>query len=471
MNVLRHIAAILSVSMACVICPAQSLETADSVVDKAFSLAVNTVRRNTVDSLIRAGGQYGGEWVRDVSINAMNATSVILPDETRYSLWSVTTDGRTRIGHQYWDHIIWVIAAYDHYLKNPDEAFLRQAYTASVNTIRSLENEAFDPSYGLFTGPSVFNDGIAGYEEPIYDPDIQSSYVLDHPNSKNIKTLSTNCIYYQAYVTLADMATHLGDSQAADIYTRKAAALRDNIRHHLYDKQANHLNYLIDHTGTVHHHQEGLGNAFAILFGIVSRDEARNIIPDIILTDYGLPSVTPSFVRFDETPSPGRHNHIIWPFVSAFWASACHEAGYNDLFISELVNLADLAVNKGNNCFYEIYNPYTGKPDGGWQVGHQWDSVYDQTWSATGYLRMIIKDLLGINPMPDGLYINPDPKCMAAIDFKALRDLPLRSTTLSIQRIGNGEEIDHITVNGRPHDPATPISITRKPIAISIITK
>ena len=50
--------------------------------------------------------------------------------------------------------------------------------------------------------------------------------------------------------------------------------------------------------------------------------------------------------------------------------------------MKEMMNLADLPINKGNNCFYEIYNEDTGKVDGGWQQGGQWNSVYDQTCAA-----------------------------------------------------------------------------------------
>lgn len=60
------------------------------------------------------------------------------------------------IGHQYWDQIIWVMAAYDFYLKNNDLNFLKQAYIASANTMKKLEKEAYDEKYGLFTGPFGF---------------------------------------------------------------------------------------------------------------------------------------------------------------------------------------------------------------------------------------------------------------------------------------------------------------------------
>ncbi|MCI7179319.1 hypothetical protein ACTQXG_19255 [Parabacteroides distasonis] len=171
------------------------------------------------------------------------------------------------------------------------------------------EQDAFDSNHGLFTGPSVFNDGIAGYEEPIYNPQIKDSYVLAHPESKNIKYLSTNCVYFQTYKTLALMAKACGDKCSVNGYERKAKALKTNIRRNLYDPQANKLYYLMDEYGTLHKYQEGLGHAFAILFSVVNKKEARSIIKKVYIGKYGLPSIYPAFKRFKE--HPGRHNQIL----------------------------------------------------------------------------------------------------------------------------------------------------------------
>lgn len=67
--------------------------------------------------------------------------------------------------------------------------------------------------------------------------------------------------------------------------------------------------------------------------------------------------------------------------------------GYLSAFPENYLN----RLIKGENCFYEIYNEATGKTDGGWQQGRQWKSVYKQTWSATGYMRMVFNGLLGIS--------------------------------------------------------------------------
>ena len=76
-----------------------------------------------------------------------------------------------------------------------------------------------------------------------------------------------------------------------------------------------------------------------------------------------------------------------------------------------------------NNCFYEIYNAETGAVDGGWQLDHQWHSVHDQTWSATGYIRMIFNNLFGMRFTPEGLTFNPDVELLNEYGVEKLSNL------------------------------------------------
>ena len=431
------------------------LESAKPQVDKAFKLAVETLYRNSFDEVIRAGGEYGGEWTRDVSINSWNAAALLIPEKTAFSLWSVTKNDRTLVGHQYWDKIIWVTAAYDFYLKSGDRDFLKQAYVASANTMKELEKEQFDADYGLFMGPSVFNDGIAGYEEPVFDTDHHSSFVLDYPGAKRIKCLSTNCIYFSGYRVLAKMASLEGDEAAAKDYLGKAAALKAAIRQHLYNADTGRTNYLVDAKGGVHPHQEALGLSFAILFGILDGDEARKAISEAYVSRFGIPSISPHFKRFDKD-HPGRHNQIVWPFVNAFWADAARKSGRTDLFSFELQNLARLAL-ASDDCFYEIYNETTGKVDGGWQQGHTWNSVYDQTWSATGYLRMVFSGLFGMKFSPEGVAFSPECKLLGEYGVKRLTGLRYRNGVLDITVSGKGSRLAAVKVNGKAQPPIKPV--------------
>ena len=419
-----------------------------------YKLAINTVDINTRRGILAAGGDYGGEWTRDIAINSWNIASFLRPQVAEQSLWSVTIHKDT-IGHQYWDKIIWTIAAYNHYLVTGEKSFLKQAYSCSANTMKALEGTAFDEKYGLFMGPSVFNDGIAGYPESVYDADNYSSGVFEHNNSKRIKCLSTNCVYYGAYVALAKMCDALnGNSSEATAYRLKADALKKNILTHLYNKNDNTFNYLIDKQGNVDKSQEGLGVSFAVIFGVIDGEKANKLIQNTVVSKYGITSIYPSFPRFS-ADKPGRHNNLIWPMVNGFFANAAVVAGNYNAFSTELNGLTHLALDedKGNYNFWEIYNPDSGHPDGGYQVmgkenpNFHWQSCRYQTWSATAYLNMIQYGLLGLRFTNNGITFSP--YLPENIHYIELKNVVYRQSTLDIIIKGSGKKIKMFSINGQ----------------------
>lgn len=422
------------------------LETSDTLIANAYELALMTVEGNIKDGIIKAGGDYGGEWTRDASINAWNAGSLIFPEETYTSLMSVTEGDCERIGHQYWDKIIWVRGAYNHHLVTGCP--LEKIYACCTCTMEELEGSVFDKESGLFKGPSVFNDGISGYEYPVPDVPTVKSNVLYNANTENIKCLSTNCIYYMAYRDLAEMAAVNGNFLRSVSYGAKARRLRKAIRKTFYDKPAGRLYYLVDHNGDTHRFQEALGCSFAILAGIVSKREAVSIARNVHISEFGIPSIWPDFERF-EAERPGRHNNIVWPFVNAFWASAALQCGLEDKFGFELKNLADLAVNKGEGMFYEIYNPYTGLPDGGWQLDHHWTSCRDQTWSATGFLRMILEGVFGISFSEKGMTVSPASDVAARFGISAISGIRYRDCVVNVRVLPASDNPAGCYVNGK----------------------
>lgn len=433
----------------------QEIVSDNVLINDAFKLALRTVDINTRRGILAAGGDYGGEWTRDISINSWNGVSLLRPEVAEKSLWSVTVN-RDSIGHQYWDKIIWVIAAYNHYEATGDKEFLKQAYKCSAVTMQSLERQTFDPAFGLFKGPSVFNDGIAAYPEPIYEPSNHSSSVLDHKNSAYIKCLSTNCIYYGAYLALNKMGRIMKDDEAAtNSYLQKAAALKTNILKCFYNSDNNTLSYLIDQNGTVNKSQEGLGISFAVIFGVISGADAGKLIANARVSEYGITSVYPDFPRYSRD-KPGRHNNIVWPMVNGFFANAAIESGNYAVFTNELFNLSHLAIdeNKGDYNFREIYNPYSGRPDGGWQAnGEQypdfhWESCKLQTWSATAYISMVINGVVGIR-LNDGL-LSFSPFLPPGLSHIEINGLRYRNAVLNISVRGEGKKIKKFLTDGRP---------------------
>ncbi|MDP4194794.1 MAG: hypothetical protein Q8940_07085 [Bacteroidota bacterium] len=433
---------------------AQEMNSDNQEITEAYNLATNTIKINTRRGILAAGGDYGGEWTRDISVNSWNGVSLIYPAVAEKSLWSVTI-GKDTVGHQFWDKIIWVIAAYNHYKITGDLAFLKDAYRCAANTMNQLEEMTFDKEYGLFKGPSFFNDGIAAYPEPIYEQNNFSSFVLDYKNSYKIKCLSTNCLYYGAYAALIQMSRLLNEANTiSSTYELKARDLKNNIQKYFYDKDNNKLYYLIDQNGNVSKYQEGTGISFAIMFGILDSDKAHQLISNAEVSKYGITSIYPDFPRYS-SEKPGRHNNIVWPVVNGFFAQAAALTRSYDKFSNELNNLTSLALDedKGNYNFREIYNPYTGKPDGGYQDRgkedpyYHWESCRLQTWSATAYINMIYYGLAGLRINNNDISFSPF--LPSNIHYLELNNIIYRKSRLNIVIKGNGSKIKTFLLNGK----------------------
>lgn len=455
---------------------AQELTSDNPLLNEAFKLATQTMDINTRRGILAAGGDYGGEWTRDIAINSWNAASLLRPKVAEKSLWSVTIHKDT-IGHQYWDKIIWTIAAYNHYLVTGDKLFLAQAYQCSANTMKQLEKTTFDDKFGLFMGGSVFNDGIAGYPEPIYEPTNFSGGVQDHKNSYKIKCLSTNSVYLGAYLALAQMSSILNmNKEVSAAYQKKANNLKANILQYLYNSDKNTFNYLVDQNGKAHEYQEGLGISFAVIFGVIDGEKATKLISNAVVSNYGITSITPDFPRFSKD-KPGRHNNIIWPLVNGFYAEAAIASKSYKSFTHELFGLTHLALDgdKGDYNFREIYNPYSGKPDGGYQAlgeerpNYHWESCKLQTWSATAYISMVLKGLMGMTMNEHTVSFAPFlPEEVGSIQLKGLA---YRNAELNISIKGKGNTITSFTLDGKKQTNYSIPSVLKGMHTIAIVVQ
>lgn len=425
---------------------AQVFRSGNQALDQAFARAVWTLDTNTHGGIIHAGAGYGGEWTRDCAINCWNAASMLRPEAAEKSLWSVTEDS-LRIGHQYWDKVLWVMAAWNHYLLNGNSQFLAKAYRCSANTMQALEEECWERQYGLFMGPAVFQDGIAGYPEPVYDPQKwDDSFVLHHKYSLTIKCLSTNVAYYMAYRTLAEMARELNvHVMEQNRWLEQADLLKVNIRKYFMADNQGRLYYLIDHRGVAHDYQEGMGLGLLLQTDILSEAEAAKVVAHAYTSANGIPAVYPCFPRYSEE-KPGRHNMMIWPHVNACYAAGCAHQHQLTPFRQELENMARLAMQEPGGNFYEIYT-LAGEPSGGWQCGSLWDKKPHQTWCATGYLNLVLRYVFGLTPSKAGLEINPlglnqRKRCQ-------LTGLRYRNAVLNITLKGEGSKIKKFKINGK----------------------
>ncbi|MBY8882813.1 MGH1-like glycoside hydrolase domain-containing protein [Actinacidiphila acidipaludis] len=422
--------------------------------------------------IVRAGGGYPQPWTRDASVNSWNATSLLDPALAANTLWSAVdkdADGKLQIQQddQQWDQVIWVTAAWNQYLVTGDRSFLQNAYQTAADTLAIREHAStagYNATYGLFTGASFFNDGIAGYPAPPADAtESVSTGSMPWPGVATGMFLSTNEVYYAAYTNLANMAERLRQPAAqVAAYKAKAKALKSAINKRFWNQRTGLYNYMLLADGTTGPYQEGTGLAFALLFGIANPAQARSMVAHATEMTWGMPDTYPNWARYSDA-QPGRHNAIVWPVVQGLWAKALAQQGAQTAFASETARLAALADN--NSGFWEIYNGHTGVVDGGYQrlgddVKFHWGSQPDQTWSATAFLNMIDSGLFGMSFGDDGLTLRPT--LPAGWGDVTLRGLHYRDADLTIVLHGAGTTVQSLTIDGkRVHGAATlPATLT-----------
>jgi hypothetical protein len=405
-------------------------------------------------TFIRAGGGYPQPWTRDASVNSWNAASLLEPGPAENTLWSVVrrqSNGQLIINQddQWWDQVVWLTAAWNHYLVTGDTGFLTDAYQAAANTLALRRSQNFNAEHGLFQGPAFFNDGIAGYPAPpADDTESKGSFVGSYAGTSTMLTLSTNALYYSAYRSAASMATALHrPAGEASAYIGAADALKTQINQTLWDGGRGTYAYFVHNgdsrSGTLDPSEEGTGLALAILFGIADPQQAQSVMRKTHLLPYGITDVYPDFPRYSAS-RPGRHNTIVWPMVQGFWADAAARSGNTARFYSELSALTVLANSSGQ--FAEIYHPATGAVDGGWQTGSHWSAAPDQTWSATAYLRMVYTDVFGMRFTDTGLSFAPSlPRTWGDV---TLSNLHYRGATLTVALHGAGTVVGSVKVDG-----------------------
>jgi hypothetical protein len=192
-------------------------------------------------------------------------------------------------------------------------------------------------------------------------PGKDHSFMGEHPATETIYSFSTNCIYCEAWNILDRMNAILGISDGEP--AKRHAALKAAILGTFWNEEEGKCNYLRYPDGRIDPSQELAGISFGVLFGILPEKALENLMQEA----YGIPSIMPPFPGLFTKERPGRHNNLVWPFLNGFYIQAAAGAGKVQLAGEELKKMA--ALYNSNEGIFEIYNPYDGSVDGGWQIG------------------------------------------------------------------------------------------------------
>lgn len=433
------------------------LKTDNEYVNKAYRLAVSTVFCNIIpyyqkqcgDIVLAAGLEYPAPWTRDASINTWNICGLLCPSVTETTLLSVLNEDYVIGGYagQNWDNIIWAIGAWYQYLYTGNIDFLNIAYMAVTTTLKEFEESEFNDKENLFIGPACYGDGVSAYDDKYAVHG--SGAIAEYPlfNTMELYTLSTNCLFYEAYVIVDKMADVLGKEK---MFAENASKLKNAINNRFWSEERGMYYYYIDESGT-NNSMEALGNSFAILFGIADDRQKNLIFKNQYITNHGIPCVWPAFARYAEFGENcfGRHSGTVWPFIQGFWADAACKNKQISLFDGEFTKQTENAIRSAQ--FSEIYHPLTGKPYGGLQENDgkisETNPAPFQTWSATAYLRNIFMNIFGMRFETNGIYFEP---CSTSIIKDAeISGIIYRNSKISLKISGSGNFVKEFKVNGR----------------------
>lgn len=420
---------------------ANTLETA--IYDLAVAEMVKNIEE---DGTFRTGEKWSGVWTRDISYSAILSLAHLEPEVVKTSLMrKVDRKGRiiqdTGTGGAWpcsTDREVWAIAAWEVFLETGDYGWLRQVYPIIKRSLEDDFETAYNPESGLFRGESSFIDWRQqSYPQWMQPVDIAQS-----------ECLGTNAVFYRALDVMAGMAKMLGSSKKSDEkkFTQRAESLKKAINDNFWlEKEGYYAQYRYGRNAKVlSPRAETLGESLCILWGIASEEQARDILENVPVCEYGPVIFTPQI-----SSQQSYHNNAIWPFVTSFWGKAAAKSGNRTALMHAIASNERAAAAFGSHMENLVAE------DG--STNTLLDSPR-QLWSIAGHIGLFREALLGIHYETDGIRFQP---CVPA-QMKGLRSisgLKYRNMTLNVKVYGEGPVMKTFLLDGQQAEPFVSASL------------
>lgn len=403
--------------------------------DAIYNLSLEEMLRAIEpDSTFRTGKEWSGVWTRDISYSIIHAMAYMQPRVAKYSLMrKVSKDKRiiqdTGTGGAWpvsTDRMIWATAAWEIYKATGDMDWLKEAYEIIKNSIEDDLQNVYDPHTGMVKGESSFLD----WREQTYPLWMQPADIFES------ECLGTNAVHYMANISLAEMATILGNKDVAEKHRRIADRIKEGINNHLYmPDKGYYAQYLYGRNHkVVSPKAEALGEALSVISGIAG-DKAERVISNTPVNPFGIPCIHPQIPGI-----PPYHNNAVWPFVQSYWLQAAAKTGNEESVMQSIASIyrpAALFLTNKENFVTE-----TGD-FGGTQIN---SSI--MLWSLSGNISLVHKVLFGIRFNPDNLEFKPFvPQAMKG--KRTLTGFKYRKAVLDIEMNGFGNSISSFSIDGQ----------------------
>jgi hypothetical protein len=417
--------------------------------DKPFADAKANIAFNTKGSapntVFHAGAFWDQVWTRDGSYSIEMACGHIDPQTSgntfTYTTTTISPYGKVQLqdvcGHfggwpALTDGIVWATGVWAYYRQNGNAAFLASAYPVIRASLIRAETEVQDKTDGLFRGCASFMESNSAYPP---------AFANNGAMVGSTKAGSTNMLHYHAYVVADSMARLLGKPQTTiDTLRQKALALKNAINSNLWNPSKGYYYYFKYANGTYLDRNEGLADAFAILYDIADSAKKASILANTVPSQWGYVCQypqDPAWLDYTRGTADYYHTNKVWPFVCGYIAWAATILKNQNAFMINMDKCAQLWAKSSPGEWREFYHTEDGKPDGGGQ----------QLWSASGYISMVFHGLFGMHFDVDGVRFDP----MVPDTFKSVLSLTnfiYRGMTLNMTVQGPGKYIQEFKLDG-----------------------
>lgn len=405
---------------------------------------------------LSAGAQWPGVWTRDAAYAAHLSLAWLFPEAVKASLRAKAAGGRiiqdTGTGGSWpvsTDRVVWALAARELARTNGDRGWINEAYPLLVQAAETDRVVAYDPATGLYYGETSFLD----WREQTYPAWYQPADIFQSP------ALGTNVLHRELYATLEEWAGLLGRPAEAQVWHDRGAALTQAIdsRFWAWGSRRYSMHLLpVTAGGGLSGTTDALGNALVLLAGIAPADRASGVVETLPLEPFGPPVIYPQLAQ-----TGPYHNKAVWPFVTAYYGWALGRAG------SPGAAAFALEANLRAGALF-LTNKENLVHDTGDFRGTAVNSDR-QLWSAAGQLAGILRTLVGLNLDGNGLTVAPAVPAWVKGPL-TLTGLPWVGRALNVAVTGTGSRIATFTIDGRPWDPARPLTAADLPPPGSTVT-
>ena len=226
----------------------------------------------------------------------------------------------------------------------------------------------------------------------------------------------------------SSLARILGDADTADRYREAGDKLKNTINKRLVSDRTGLYLLNIDPEGEAHHDITG-DQIFPVLFAVADEDRKRKILDLLYTPEFWTPFGVRTVGKNQQEYDPEYGVHLlggIWPNLTA-WVAYCSKTHSPRRLVSGMRNIWKISEVENPKAYQNVMPGLFPERLSGETFKSRGMAM--SPWMPPTYLWLAYEGLLGFEPSPDGLRINPHlPE-----DWKwvGVRDVPIMGTTMS----------------------------------------